>query len=192
MGYKTPPFRWGFPVYRGAAFLGRGSGIFPEPGRVQNGASARNSVQGATVALPKKQTMKFEKLTRVSAGGAALLGAMALLAGCQCGPGPVREYRIDKTTTCSPAAKACATSTHITEVQRNVSVWPVAEKPSARPYLFMPKSGACPPALNPPVPTPCTSALQEGPDGIWHLSGGPLYYNPENLNWEQAPPFGRW
>ena len=22
--------------------------------------------------------------------------------------------------------------------------------------------------------------------------GAPLYYQPDNLNWEQAPPFGRW
>lgn len=69
---------------------------------------------------------------------------------------------------------------------------PVGEQISGRPYLFMPRSGSCPPALNPPVPNRCTSALQEYPDGIHELSGGPLYYNPENLNWEQAPPFGRW
>ncbi|MDD5348977.1 MAG: hypothetical protein PHQ12_02080 [Chthoniobacteraceae bacterium] len=138
--------------------------------------------------------MKFEKMTGVSRGrgvGLLALAATALLAGCQCAP-PVREYRVDKRTTCSPCTNACVTSTHVTEVQRNISVWPVAERPSARPYLFMPKVGACPPALNPPIPNARTSALQEGPDGIHHLAGGPLYYESQNLNWEQAPPFGRW
>lgn len=47
------------------------------------------------------------------------------------------------------------------------------------------------PALNPPIPTICTTALQTYPDGNRHLAGGPLYYD-ESINWEQAPPFGRW
>lgn len=38
----------------------------------------------------------------------------------------------------------------------------------------------------------CDTAGQNAPDGIHHLAGGPLYYEPQNLNWEQAPPFGTW
>jgi hypothetical protein len=43
-------------------------------------------------------------------------------------------------------------------------------------------------------PLNCYSSLmdQNDPDGLWHLAGGPLYYQPDNLNWEQAPPFGTW
>lgn len=44
----------------------------------------------------------------------------------------------------------------------------------------------------PRLRTTATAANQEWPDGIHRLAGAPLYYAPDNLNWEQAPPFGRW
>jgi len=117
-----------------------------------------------------------------------LPGATGLLAGCQ-SPPPVREYRVEQRTDCSPCQRACVTSTQVTKIERNISVWPVAERPSARPYLF-PSRGCL--SLNPPIPTPYTTADQNYPDGIRHLAGGPLYYESQNLNWEQAPPFGTW
>jgi len=66
-------------------------------------------------------------------------GAMGLISGCQAPP-PVREYRVEQRTSCSPCKPACVTSLHTVEVQRNVSMWPVAECPSSRPYLLSPRS----------------------------------------------------
>ena len=121
----------------------------------------------------------------------AALATAALFAACQCPP-PVREYRIEKRIDCSPCANPCVSSTHVTQVQRNASMWPVAQCSTGRPYLFTPRAGVCPPPLNPPIPTVCTTATQEYPNGIRHLAGAPLYYETQNLNWEQAPPFGGW
>ena len=84
------------------------------------------------------------------------------------------------------------TFTHSTEIQRNVSMWPVGEKLSGQPYVFTPKAGACPPPLNPRIGNVCTTADQNYPTGPRHLGGGPLYYESQNANWEQAPPFGTW
>jgi hypothetical protein len=138
--------------------------------------------------------MNIQSITGALGKGALCLflpGAAGLLSGCQ-SPPPVREYRVEQRTDCSPCGRACVTSVHATEVQRNISVWPVAERPSARPYLFTPKAGACPLSLNPPIGNAYTTADQNYPDGIRHLAGGPLYYESQNLNWEQAPPFGTW
>jgi hypothetical protein len=138
--------------------------------------------------------MKIQSITGASPSAAVfcLIGAVGLLsAACQ-GPTPVREYRVEKSTECSPCARGCVTSIHSTEVLRNTSTWPVAEAPAGRPYLFTPKAGVGTPPLNPPIPNACTTASQEYPDGIRHLAGAPLYYESQNLNWEQAPPFGRW
>lgn len=49
-----------------------------------------------------------------------------------------------------------------------------------------------PPPLNPSAGCVHTTTDQNYPDGIRHLAGGPLYYETQNLNWEQAPPFGTW
>ena len=138
--------------------------------------------------------MKKHNITGALGPGALCLsitGAAMLIAGCQ-SPPPVREYRVEKRIDCAPCAQKCVTSTHITEIQRNISMWPVAEHLSGRPYLFTPKVKACPPPLNPPVGSVYTTADQNYPDGIRHLAGGPLYYESQNLNWEQAPPFGTW
>jgi len=71
-------------------------------------------------------------------------------------------------------------------------MWPVGERLSARPYLFTPKAGSVPVVLNPPIGSVYTTADQNYPDGIRHLAGAPLYYESQNANWEQAPPFGTW
>lgn len=120
---------------------------------------------------PKIGAMKIQSIIGSSIKG-PLLGligivAVGLLAGCECAP-PVRESRIEKRIDCGSCARASVIP------RRATTIW-----------------NRCPP-LNPPIPNRCTSALQEYPDGIHHLAGGPLYYEPQNLNWEQAPPFGRW
>jgi hypothetical protein len=90
--------------------------------------------------------MKIQSIMSALGKGAICLflpGAAGLLSGCQ-SPPPVREYRVEHHTDCSPCTRACVT------------------------------------------------ADQNYPDGIRHLAGGPLYYESQNLNWEQAPPFGTW
>jgi hypothetical protein len=89
--------------------------------------------------------MQIPKKTGLALGCLSI-GAMALLAGCQCCP-PVRE--------CTTIQKHCE---------------------------------PCPP----PLRTTSTVTSQECPDGIHRLAGAPLYYESQNLNWEQAPPYGRW
>lgn len=144
--------------------------------------------------MKRKKTMKIQSMTGAFGKYALCLfvpGAAGLISGCQ-SPPPVREYRVEQHTLCSPCKHACTTFTHSTEIQRNVSMWPVGEKLSGQPYVFTPKAGACPPPLNPPIGNVCTTADQNYPTGPRHLGGGPLYYESQNANWEQAPPFGTW
>ena len=132
--------------------------------------------------------MKIHNTTGALGQGALglfITGAITLMVGCQ-SPPAVREYQVEKRTDCGPCAKRCVTQTHITEIQSNSAGWPVL----ARPHLDVPK--ACPPPLNPPIGSVETTTDQNYPDGIHHLAGGPLYYESQNANWEQAPPFGTW
>lgn len=60
--------------------------------------------------------------------------------------------------------------------------------PPVRECVTVTRHEPCAPCLT----TRSTPVSQECPDGIHRLAGAPLYYESQNLNWEQAPPFGRW